>query len=290
MSLQLKKILLVYNKPLYQQHILEGRDPRYRDLLKKKHPTTQKWIGVYEQHQRTLDGVLTTLQLLGIPTDTLYRKKLKKTPGYDLVVTVGGDGTILETSHFLNREILLGINAAPSDSTGALCGARLDTFLGVMIDLLTGKKQAKLLPRLKVKVGQITVEQPVLNEALFANRSPAGTSRYLIQVGKRQEEHKSSGVWISTGAGSTAAISSAGGKPLPLDFSGMQFWVREPLETPGIHYQIRSGLLSKEEKILFFPTTRQSAVFIDGNHVEVPVAYGEKVEISPKGPPLKMVL
>lgn len=285
-----QRALIIYNKPLYQMLILEKRDPHYYRLLKTKHPSTRKWKLVYDQHHETLEGVQRTLQLLGIPTDLMYRKKVRGIEAYDLVLTVGGDGTFLEASHFIGRQVLMGINATPLESTGALCPTRLDNFLQVMIDLLMGTVKPKILPRLKVKLGKKTLPFPALNEVLFANHSPAGTSRYLMQIGKRLEEHKSSGVWIATGTGSTAALRSAGGKPFPRTHAGMEYVVRELFPLKGADYHLRRGILPKGQKIIFLPTMRQGSVFIDGNHVEIPVTYGERVEVSSGWRPIKAVM
>ena len=288
--MQIKKALIVYNKPLYQLLILEQKDAHYRRLFKQRHPATKNWTVAYDQHKETLEGVYRTLVLLGIPTTQVYRKDISKIARDQLVVTVGGDGTVLETSHFIDQQILLGVNGAPVESTGALCHTRLETFLTTMVDLMTGKLKPTRVPRLKVTIGKKVLPQPALNEVLFANRSPAGTSRYLIQIGKQIEEHKSSGVWVATGAGSTAAMRSAGGKVQKANVGGMQYWVREPLILPGNKLKILKGSLAPGKKISFTPTTRQSAVFIDGNHVEVPVDYGDKVTVSPNYKALKMIL
>jgi NAD+ kinase len=292
--MKIQNALIVYNKPLYQLLILEGRDPYYRKLIQARHHTTLHWKKVYQQQSESLEGVDRTLRLLGIATDRVYRKDLKKIGRYDLVITVGGDGTVLETSHFITDQILLGVNGVPMESVGALCHTRLETFLGTMIDLMTGAVKPIRVPRLRVRVGRKTLAPLALNEVLFANRSPAGTSRYWLQIKsrakKQKEEQKSSGIWIATGAGSTAASKSAGGRILPPTYPGMQYLVREPLIQRGKKYNIIRGILNKTESITLSPTSRQTAVFIDGNHIEIPVEYGESVTVSARGRPLKMVL
>lgn len=290
----LTKVLVVFNKPLYQQLILEEKCPHYLKLLRAKAPVTKKWQSVYAEHQRSFEGISRTLQLLGLKADFLHRRELslkltKKINTYDLVITVGGDGTFLEASHFTYQTSLLGVNAAPSESTGALCAARLDNFLTLMVDLMAGTTQPIKIPRLKMTLGNKTLVQSALNEVLFANRSPGGTSRYLIKVGKIQEEHKSSGVWMATGVGSTAAIRSAGGKRLRPDFKGLQYQVRELLKLPSQKFTLQKGLLTQRQSIILTPTSRQMALFVDGNHLEVPVEYGEKVTVSSGGKPLSMI-
>lgn len=288
--MRIDKALVVYNKPLYQLHVLEQKDPHYIGLLKKKHPTTRLWRAVHAMHHETLEGVQRTLELLGIETDTVFRGQLKKIGNYDLVVTVGGDGTFLDISHILGNQVLLGVNSAPIDSTGALCRARVGDFLTVLVELIAGKRKPQWIPRLKVKVNGKAVAPPVLNEVLFANQSSAGTARYRVLIGKTAEEQKSSGIWIAAPTGSTAAIRSAGGKPMPLTKPAMQYVVRELFPEPGKRFRIRKGILPKDKKLTIYSRMRQGALFIDGNKLSVPLNFGDKVEISADGRPLRAVL
>ncbi|MCC6274109.1 MAG: NAD(+)/NADH kinase [Deltaproteobacteria bacterium] len=288
--MKINKALVVYNKPLYQLHVLEQKDPHYIGLLKKKHPTTRLWRAVHAMHHETLEGVQRTLELLGIATDTVFRGQLKKIGNYDLVVTVGGDGTFLDISHILGNQVLLGVNSAPIDSTGALCRAQVGDFLTVLVELIAGKRKPQWIPRLKVKVNGKAVFPSVLNEVLFANQSSAGTARYRVLIGKTAEEQKSSGIWIAAPTGSTAAIRSAGGKPMPLTKPAMQYVVRELFPEPGKRFQIRKGILPKGKKLTIYSRMRQGALFVDGNKISVPLNFGDKVEISADGKPLRAVL
>ena len=68
--------------------------------------------------------------------------------------------------------------------------------------------------------------QPALNDVLVAHVQPAATSRYRLTLGRRSEEHRSSGLWVATAAGSTAGIRSAGGRPMPLTSRRIQFRAR----------------------------------------------------------------
>ena len=63
--------------------------------------------------------------------------------------------------------------------------------------------------------------------------SPAETTRYELQFNKKVEEHKSSGLWLSTAIGSTAAISAAGGQELAFDSQLSQYIVRELYKPKG---------------------------------------------------------
>ena len=84
-------------------------------------------------------------------------------------------------------------------------------------DLKASQLEFSVRKRLSARVVRLDIDEvvetaPILNDILFANLYPAAVTRYKIKYNGRQEVHKSSGVWISTATGSTAAISAAGGK------------------------------------------------------------------------------
>ena len=85
---------------------------------------------------------------------------------------------------------------------------------------LTPQQQSKLAHDIVWMVQTVidgkTMECLALNDVLFAGSSPAETVRCRIRVGRCEEFQKSSGVWVASGPGSTAAIHSAGGKKMPL--------------------------------------------------------------------------
>ena len=47
---------------------------------------------------------------------------------YDLIITVGGDGTFLEAAKHAKHQIILGVNSAPDHSVGRFCIANKYNF------------------------------------------------------------------------------------------------------------------------------------------------------------------
>src|SRR4030095_2940770 len=125
---------------------------------------------------------------------------------------------------------------------------------------------------------------------LFANRSPAGTSRYILRAGNRWEEQKSSGIWIATGAGSTGALRSAGGRPLPKHSKEIQYVVREPFHKRGRRLTLLAGKLKAGQSIRIYSTMSRAAVFLDGAHLHYDVRYGDLVEIKIADKPVRSVV
>jgi hypothetical protein len=77
---------------------------------------------------------------------------------------------------------------------------------------------------------------------------------------------------------------------MPIGKAAMQFVVRELFPEPKKGSRIRNGLLSKEKSLVIYSKMRQGALFVDGNKIEIPLNYGDKVEISPNGKPLRAIL
>lgn len=86
-------------------------------LLKSSLKSLKIMIDRHKVHTATVEACLNLFSKFGFKTTFRFRDSLNsRILGYDLVVTVGGDGTILDTSHFLDGNTpLLGINSDPTD-------------------------------------------------------------------------------------------------------------------------------------------------------------------------------
>src|SRR5262249_3272438 len=123
---------------------------------------------------RTLRAVLKKNQIL---YQIIPRSRLKNVRGYDLLITVGADGTFLDGSHYIFPEqILFGVNSNPLLSHGAFCVANRQTFEKVFSNFLKKRTPMTFLNRLEVRINREKIPVLALNDVLFANRSPAGTS------------------------------------------------------------------------------------------------------------------
>src|SRR3990172_1491502 len=65
----------------------------------------------FTEHEKTLLEVQRVLKKYKINHRIVSRGNLKRADGYDLLISVGGDGTFLDTSHYASsKHILLGVN------------------------------------------------------------------------------------------------------------------------------------------------------------------------------------
>ncbi len=224
-------------------------------------------------------------------------------PGAGLVLALGGDGTLLHASHYCGDSVALaGINSCPELSVGHLCAIQPDNIASIPTLLLSSKQEKHerfaLVPRLKLS-GNAPIALPLaLNDILFCHKHPAVMSRYQISMIPTatperavSERHHSSGVWVSTPAGSTAAIRSYGLSVPPLSAERFLFAVREPYPRPGRSYSLCSHELDGADYQLEFQCRmRQGMVWVDGPDACAELGFGDTLEVSlPREGKLKLV-
>jgi NAD+ kinase len=118
-----------------------------------------------------------------------------------------------------------------------------------------------------------------LNDVLICHANPAAMSRYTIRIGTVCEEHRNSGIWFSSAAGSTGAIFSAGGRRMPLESRQVQYMPRELYYTKKILYRLKGGFSGQSVTVTSHMT--HGCIFIDGAHNKLPFGYGKKAIVSP---------
>lgn len=303
------RVLVVYKKSAWQTNVKERRLPRYLQLVKQGHASVERLEIAHRAHQETLEETHRALDALGVPAVFRYRGDEGLVEGFDLVVTVGGDGTLLWAARWVGPEQpVVAINSAPDDSVGHFCAGkkgRVEACLAsALASLGVETPRAKALrafelTRMSVELDGEVVTRRVLNDVLFAHASPAATTRYLLRVedGRRviEEEHKSSGLWVGPSAGSTAAQRSAGGEVLAAESQRIQYVVREayvPDDGTGRHQpalRLRLGTVSPAGSITLASKIREGRLFVDGPHRVRDVSLGSEVVLRASDEPLTLL-
>ncbi|MBK6514773.1 MAG: NAD(+)/NADH kinase [Polyangiaceae bacterium] len=268
----------------------QGSASRMQELVRRKDPTVARLKSTHDAHERTVEEVLSAFESLGVQATAIGPRTRDITSSrYSLVVTIGGDGTLLRASHRVADVPVLGINSAPLSSVGFFCGVTDGDVLPALERALDGRLPSRTLTRMAVTIEGKLVTSRVLNDALFCHQSPAATSRYLIEVGGLVEEHKSSGFWIGPAAGSTAAQRSAGGRVLPLQSTALQLVVREPYTPKGERFRLVKVLAKDDERIIVRSKMREAALFLDGPDVVVHPRFGDVITFQKSSEPLQLL-
>lgn len=333
-----RKLLVVIKQTAYEE---------YSQLkLRGQAPKAVRWKRLesrFQAHKQCVNNVLEILRQHDVDFSCVNRVELDRQhlADVDLVVAVGGDGTVLSSSHFLDHGTipLMGINSDPmvtledrsvkkkSDerrSHGALCMCTARDMEDGFAAVLYGA--GKLVDRTRI---QCTVKStfsetrlvPALNDLLIAGLSPAAVSRF--RMGWLQPLHLdeqkptpssqygtitrfgglaydvtnsinvwSSGMWVSTSTGATAAMAAAGGKPMDPDSSRLQYLIREHMvesnvDTSGDH-DINNDMIEEGEKMHLRWNSQKGRVFIDGSHLTHNLDLGDEILINNSAPPLKL--
>ena len=283
------KILLVTKKT--NQEILEKKvkalnitDPSFLEALSRSH----------NEHFEGLKKLREILAAESIACTELKRgMSWPSSSDFDYIVTLGGDGTILSSSHEVTdkRTPILGIRSS-DESIGYLCALHHKNLKDLPTKLKNIDSESMMVERLSAEVtfqknGSKVVTPPVLNDFLFANENPSSTTRYAISLNDHEELHKSSGIWIATPSGSTAAISTIGAVPQSIKDKDFQFKVRE-LYPKSSQFKLGGSLFNPDtDKFTITNFNDKAILAIDGQHGCINLSIGDKISFK-RAKPLQL--
>jgi NAD+ kinase len=274
------RVLVVFKKSAYQIYVHERGHARVAELLDSGDPAVSTLLRAHEDHEATVEETRRVLREAKVTAVFRRRSDPRSQQQFDLVLTVGGDGTLLSASHMVARGCpVLAINSAPRDSVGYFCAGTRTELAALLDDALSGRLSETRLTRMRVLVDDEIISSRVLNDVLFSHSCPAATTRYAIRLRGHEEVHKSSGVWVGTPAGSTAALRSAGGRVQPITSKRLQFVVREPYAAAARHEELLKGFIAPDEHLDIQSHIRSGHLYIDGPHMKREIEIGSTLRM-----------
>ena len=177
----------------------------------------------HDAHHRSLEAVETSLAQRNLNYSLEHAKDLSASHFMDvtMVISVGGDGTLLETAQFVKSSSIpvLGVNSDPQSSTGKLCSLALRSkndfekyFVRMERDNFSWFLRSRVGLSLVAKDGhRHVVERAALNEVLLAERDVCRPTMHQTKVDDEgfSRVQRSCGVLVCSGSGSTAWMQSA---------------------------------------------------------------------------------
>lgn len=285
-----RRVLFIYKKSSYQKYVREGRSRRMKRLLREGDVTVASLERTHRDHELTIKTVRAALARLDVDASFQHLLTRPNTAGYDLIVTLGGDGTLLWASHSVGPNTpMLAINTAPRSSVGYFCAADASNLGDVLRDAIAGGLRETRLTRMRVVIDGNAASERVLNDVLFSAASPAATTRCIVTFRGREENQKSSGIWVGPAAGSTAAQRSAGGVVLPIASKRIQYVVREPYHDGKRAYRLVRGTFGPNEFLEIRSKTPDGFVWIDGPHRVHRAPWGSVIRLSKSDEPLSLL-
>lgn len=218
--------------------------------------------------------------------NTLTGKELED---IDFVISIGGDGTALSASHFIEDKPLLAVNSSPSTSVGALTTLIIDKLDEKLKEISEERFRTENLERIEVSINDKIIEHLALNDVFIASEEAYHISKYKIKFKDEEEIQRSSGLIFSTGTGSTAWFNSAGGIPFSPQSKFVKMIIREPYcgkEKCSLKFQ--DVQINENEEIEITPLVK-SVLAIDSIR-EYILNDGDIVKIKISAKPLKRII
>ena len=128
MTNKIKKVLLLYKKSVYTNYFLNKKSSLRHKEASLPPESMQRLRLIHGQHHLTLQRVEDCLKTLGLKYQKSGRGQEVNYKNFDLVLTVGGDGTFLEAARNVQQQLILGVNSSPDSSVGRFCAANIKIF------------------------------------------------------------------------------------------------------------------------------------------------------------------
>lgn len=277
----LEKIVLVTRKTR-----LEGLIERFNSRAQAKFYLDHSGgdFAEYERedatYRRAVDAVRRSLDL-GLKLQVVDRSLVPTLmfTGVDLLVVVGQDGLVANTAKYVGEQPIVAVNPDP------------ERFDGILLRFAPAQARAAVGSVLegRAKTREVTLAEAALEDGqrllafndLFIGASTHVSARYRISFGGSAEPHSSSGVLVSTGAGSTGWLSSVfsmagavsrfsggqGGRAVRLEWEDprLVFVVREPYVSRHSRAGVVAGMIEPGgELVLESQMPSGGVIFSDG--------------------------
>ena len=196
----------------------------------------------------------------------------------NLIIVIGQDGLVANTAKYSNGCPIVAVNPDKDRYDGVLLPFDTADFIGGVEDVLSKRYPSKTVRFAEAKLndGQRLL---AFNE-LFIGASSHISARYKISYNQNVEEHSSSGLLVSTPAGSTGWLSSVFNmaygvagmfeqnlepKKPTLKDNELLFAVREPFQSIRTQIGITAGILrDKEQLTIESLMPAKGVIFSDG--------------------------
>ncbi|NHJ85372.1 MAG: sugar kinase [Asgard group archaeon] len=206
----------------------------------------------------------------------------------DLIVVIGQDGLVINTSKYLENQRIIAVNPDPKRFDGVMLPFSVDEVPKVIKDVVNDTYN--LIP-VTMAVAKLNNSQQLfaVND-LFIGHKSHGSARYTIINRNLREKQSSSGIIVSTGAGSSAWFRSiiTGAIGIVNMFRGVSSYVeparedeyRFPWNASFLKFAVREPFISKtsQANIVFDTIYDGDKLVIESNMPENGVIFSDGIE------------
>jgi NAD kinase len=240
---------------------IEGQDERYRrslELLQRSIPAGVRFQAIEREF---------------LPTFAFGAR--------DLVMTLGPDGLVVNVAKYLERQPILAFNPDPQHIDGVLVPFQPFYSPYLLKGVMEGKAHLRRLAMARVSLndGQ---ELHAVND-LFIGAKTHVSARYGLRYGDREENQSSSGLIVSTGAGSTgwyrSLVTGAFGIATEETEVGEEHYRWDP-EADELRFTVREPFVSRSSRatIVHGPLGPRDRLEISSQMPQNGVIFGDGVE------------
>lgn len=180
----------------------------------------------------------------------------------NLIIVIGQDGLVANTAKYSKGVPILAVNPDKQRYDGVLLPFDTENFMEGVEQVLEGKQRSRTVSFAEAKLND--GQRLLAFNDLFIGASSHVSARYRISYGQQQEAHSSSGLIVSTKAGSTGWMSSifnmangmigkskkrAGIKSPELGEKELLFAVREPFQSIRTQTGICTGIINQQKRL-----------------------------------------
>jgi NAD kinase len=204
-----------------------------------------------DDQRRALDALDASLRALKVKVQVIDRSFVPTFlfTEHDLIVTAGQDGLVANTAKYVGAQPIVAVNPDPARIDGVLLPFTVQSASEAVRKVLVGRARYR----------EVTLAEASLSDGqrllafndLFVGARTHVSSRYRICVGDgREEVQSSSGVIVSTGAGSTGWLSSVFNMVdgIAASLTGAQGVARPAFtwEDPRLFFVVREPFVSRQ--------------------------------------------
>lgn len=204
----------------YEKLVLVTRKTRLSELIERFNTRAQAKFyiehagGDFADYEREDDAYRAALDAVrrglavGLKTQEMDRALVPTAlfTGADVVATLGQDGLVANCAKYVGGQPVLAFNPEPARFDGILLPFRPEQARRAVSAVLEGKARVRRVTLAEARLGD--GQRLLAFNDFFIGARTHVSARYLLKAAGRSERQSSSGVIVSTGAGSTGWLSS----------------------------------------------------------------------------------
>jgi NAD+ kinase len=227
----------------------------------------KKFDNIHDDHQRhyaAYDLLLKNLEKNNLLFVSIKDRQIQETDfgDYQIIVTLGGDGTFINSCAKITSQKIIGINSEPRKSVGGLAKFVPGDIIGLCKKIVTNELEVDNWDRLCAKINGEELPFWAINEILISKPSIYQTSKLHIKVGNTEGFCYGNGIIVATQRGSTAFYHSASGEPFQYhSFGSFGYALVLPFQIKGDI--AKTSILGPNEKIEISPKRSGHSLIFD---------------------------